>query len=437
MTNEVANEISVIGSLLISPCVFEIVAKKISADDFDNETTRAAFSAMERLYERGDPIDDPNVVAHEMQASGLADNGQARFLAECMSITPTAANIELYCDYVAEQSRKRNIAKIADELTSTAVFGGNCQAGIDQALMRLSDIKSKDKALIDSLQGCRAYLDNIGLLADDPEALYCRTGYANLDRMLGGGLSKQGVTIIGARPGMGKTTLGVNIAEQVAMRDKPALFVSLEMTKEQITAKRVARQAKIDYNKVLFGRLDDGEKAKMTKSLNVISQRPFYMTEATDMTVSKIGVIARQIDGLALVVVDYFSLIAPENPEDGKTRVEQTTEISKALMCLSKRISVPIVCLCQLNRNQTQRASKRPVLTDLRETGALEQDATAVILLHRENYEKLQTDPDAEAPKSEEIELILAKNRNAIMGTAKLTWFGASGLIADIDARRP
>ena len=265
-------------------------------------------------------------------------------------------------------------------------------------------------------------------MREDPEAAYCRTGFADLDRQLGGGMFKSEVYIIGARPGMGKTTLAINVAENVIRRGGSVLFVSLEMSEQQIMAKRISLETNIHYTKLMTGQVDANEEKAMRKWLQD-SRGDAFCLSTRPSTVGEIGRRARQIRNLDLIIVDYIGLITPGEDSRQRPRYEQMTEISAGLKTLAKTLRTPVLGLCQLNRENVNRPNKRPTMADLRDSGAIEQDAGAIILLHRKDYyeQRDEDDEPVEKPEMEEIELNVAKNRHAETGVVRMWWHGNIG----------
>ena len=253
---------------------------------------------------------------------------------------------------------------------------------------------------------------------------YVPTGYRSLDRLLGGGLLNSGFYILAARPGMGKTTFGLAVADQVAQQRGPVLFVSLEMDEEQLAAKRLSRAAGISYDALMMGNLGDEERARAAEWSSKVSQIPVYTNRKPRATVDDIANMARKVKGLKLLVVDYFGLIRTE--ERAKNRYEAMTEVSGQLKALARKLKVPLLCLAQINRENAQRQDKRPQLSDLRDTGALEQDADGVIFLHCNSYYN-QERPDPWEP--DYMQIILAKNRHASTGTCDAAFYRAVGRI--------
>jgi replicative DNA helicase len=432
LLNDYLNEISVIGSLLISPETLEIIEATLTPSDFDNENCKAAYLSALKLRDEKTPVDAVTIGA---ELKGELGRDCTEWLIECMKITPTAANVEAYIRLVKQEANKRRLQRIAEAIDDGVYTRSDWREIASEAIERIGEIAdAASQDIVSSLDMASGWMEYYDKVVKNPEFAFCRTGYSSLDRMLGGGMFRQGMYIIGARPGMGKTTLGINIAENIAKRDSNVLFVSMEMSRTQIMAKRIAIVGGISYTKLMNGSLADAGRAEAIHTAERLSERPFSLVDKSKMTVVDIGRAARQVKNVSAIVVDYLGLVRPEEVKSNKPRYEEMTDISADLKALAKLLGIPIIVLCQLNRENASSSDKRPQLQHLRDSGAIEQDADCVILLHRPEYynaEKLKDDyvpPDVEA-----IELIVAKNRHGETGMAKLLWRGVTGEIREFD----
>lgn len=419
MRAEIGVENAVIGAVLLeAECLSEVLGI-VSLDDFGEPMARRCFAAMLRLHESGRLL-DPMAVAAE-----IGDNAEARvYLADVMTMTATATNVAEHARLVHEAAQKRKLAEIAEELGAGIYIGDNWASLADDAIEKIGKLSRRGRALPDAKADMLAWTRYYSQVKADPESAYCRTGYRSLDAALGGGMFNGDLYILAGRPGMGKTTQGIGIAERVAESGKPVLFASLEMPRVQILTKRIAQLAGISYSQALGGRLSDADERAALRATSDMSERPFYSVDDA-YTVQDIEECARSVPELSLIVVDYLGLI--QTGERPAPRYEEITRISGALKAMAKRLNKPILVLAQLNRENTTRNDKRPTMSDLRDSGAIEQDAGAVILLHRESYYKT----DEEPPEVEEIELIIAKNRHASPGTVRMMWRGRTGEITE------
>lgn len=422
------SESAVIGSICVDAACFPIAERLLTVADFLDPMAARAFNAALTLADNCKPI-DPVAIAEAL------GNGGVEYIANCMKSVPSAANIELYCEGVLNNSKRRMMQDIADRLTDNSYdLSADPDDVLDSLCGEIDSVKSNSASVITAAQSIDDWKAYYQRVKDNPEYAFCKTGFYDLDKQLGGGMFRQGMYVVGARPGMGKTTLALNIAENIASADKPVLFVSLEMSRVQIISKRIAMASLLSYTDIMTGRLRDYELKTADSILDRVITRPFAMTDKSSMTVAEILRAAKQVDGLQAVVVDYLGLVRPSEEAQKKPRYEQITEISAGLKAMAKSLDVPVLVLAQLNRESTNRAGSRPQLTDLRDSGAIEQDADAVVLLHRKDYYEAVKD-DYTAPDIEEIELIVAKNRHANTGVVKLAWHGKTGKIGEFDTQ--
>ena len=418
------NEISVIGSLLISPEVLPIIERHgLTPEDFETKECRDVLQAAFWLRDNGKPIDITTLGYYANEQNG---GDISQWLVEAMVVTPTAANIDEYCRIVKMDAKRRKFQSLLGD-AADRMYYGDWQQEVDNVWQTLQETKGSAEDVItgDALSNC--FLEYFKRAKEDPDNAYCRTGIADLDQQLGGGLFRSEVYIIGARPGMGKTTLGINIAQSVVDMGKRVLFVSLEMTEEQIQAKRISCVTGLPYTELLSGRLPSYSEATMMDGLQKMHNGNFFLVTQSGSTVGDILRTARQIEDLALIIVDYLGLIpVPQNLAQ-KQHYEQMTEISAQMKAVAKTLNIPVLALSQLNRENTMRSDKRPTLADLRDSGAIEQDAGGVILLHRPEY--YAQNNSGEQKETEEIELHIAKSRHSSPGVVTMIWSGTNGRI--------
>ena len=414
--------------------MLEVIEATLTSADFEDDFCRAAYLAAMTLRDDKKPIDAVLIGEELKKQTGEDATG---WLVELMQTTPTAANVEAYCRLVKESANKRRLARIAEAINDGAGSRFSWQDVANEAVEQIGEIASGVSGdVVSSLDMASGWLEYYDKVVKNPDFAFCKSGYSSLDRMLGGGMFRKGMYIIGARPGMGKTTLGINIAENIAKSGKEVLFVSMEMDKIQIMAKRIAITGGISYTKLMGGKLCDAGAAEAIETADMLSERPFKLVDKSKMTVVDIGRLARQLKDVSAVVVDYLGLIKSEDVKSNKPRYEEMTEISADLKALAKLLGIPIIVLCQLNRENASTTDKRPQLQHLRDSGAIEQDADGVILLHRpEYYSKDKLDDGYVPPDVEAIELIVAKNRHGETGLVKLSWRGVTGQIREFDNR--
>ncbi len=417
-------EQSVAGSILIDPSCIPDVSAIVTADDFAYDRPKAIFKAAVDMAAADEPI-DPVTVMERANKSGTRVDPE--YIRELMQVTPTAANVLAYAELVKKSSRRRQLKSLADTIYEELEVMAEPEEVAGIAYTALDNLTSTTtNRLVASPDALREYYAYRAKLEEPGAKVLVRTNYSALDAMLGGGLMSGNLYFIGARPKMGKTSTAVCLMDNIASAGMPVLFVSLEMTRIQITAKRIARQSGVNYNTVLMQMMGEEEYKKVNAASARLHDLPVTVTDQPRMTVNDIAMTARHVKGLRCIFIDHFSLITPSNRKAERT--VQYTEISNELKRLAKTLDVPIVCLAQLNRQNESRKDHRPILSDLRETGAAEQDADAVLFIHRDRYYEQDKKP-LEDYESEDMDLIVSANRYGPDGVIKMLWFGATGRI--------
>ena len=415
---------SVAGSILCDAACLPAVRPLVSRDDFTLAAERAIFEAACRLEDEGKPED---VVTILEDARKHGADVSDRYAAELLQITPTAAHAEAYARQVHEEAVRRRLASVGETLLEDAQDPQKTTAGVIAATMQALENAdtAPQTAMLSTSDALSGFLDYRERL-DAGQAVTVSTGYPGLDKLLGGGMLHQGLYILAARPGCGKTTLGLKLAEQAA-KSGACLFFSLEMSAEQLTARRIAAESGLGIGRLMVGRkFDDDEQAKMANAASALSTHDFRLNRAPGASVADIAQAAHLTKNLRLVVVDYLGLVRSD--ERGLPIYERTTRNSNALKALARSLNVPVLCLCQLNRAAEQRADKVPSVADLRDSGAIEQDADAVILLHRPGmYEPGEVKPW----ESQTLTAIVAKNRHGATGKLNFDFWGSSGIIRE------
>lgn len=414
----IESEQAVLGSMLIDSGCIRDVAAVLRETDFSMALNQALFRVITTMDRDGRPVDGLTVAAEALR-HGIGQEKQTRnYLTQLMEITPTAANVMEYADIVAEKARKREL-KAAMEDGIKALNDGDpedaVRSRLDTAITASAERTSSEllapKEQVDSFF---AYRERI----DDGNTPYVRTGIRSLDKLLGGGMVQDGLYILAGRPGMGKTALGVAIAEAVASTCGRVNYFSLEMSKEQIMARRLSALARVDSRLILMEKLTDDENRKVAEATLTVERTPLYTTDGKGQTVGRITSIARASRDVKLVVVDHFGLILKPGKRDDP---QESREIAHALKRLAQSIGQPVLCLAQLNRENEKRTDKRPNLSDLRATGAMEEDADGVIFVHRPDY--YRADYKREGAQPERTEIILAKNRHGKTGQIDLSFW--------------
>lgn len=405
-------ETSVIGSLLIDPIpVLPIVRGKLGKEDFTLAINQAVFTAACKLADEDKPVDPVTIKA----ACGVSSD----YLVEMMNNTPTAANIEAYIDGMIEKTMRRRLYELSDSVSQQLTEGGAPQevcTFIQESAEKIAEQQSASD-LISSLDACMDFYGYLSEVGGGKVKPYVPSGYTALDELLGGGFVKEGLYILAARPGCGKTTLAIQMAEKVAKTGKPVLFMSLEMSKRQITAKRVSAFTNIGYTKVITAELTQSENAKVAEACGTLAERPLIINKRAGASVDDIAFLARQVKGLEFIVIDYLGLIRHKG---GKSIYEQVTETSNSLKRLARNLGVPILCLAQLNREVESRADGKPRTSDLRDSGAIEQDADGILLLSRDMQPQ-----EGMAPA--ELLCQVGKNRHGRVGEVKFNFYLTNG----------
>ena len=419
MTDRTLAEQAVIGSMLIDAACVDDVLKILRPEDFGSETLRKFFEAFRELHDEGAALDPVLVIDRAGESE--------QYALELMSITPTSANVLVYAKIVKEQAKRRRVQQAIEDLNfglfdNTEDLREQLQNVLDQLDPQNDDIVANGE------KATAGWLAWIQIVQEDLSNALVTTGFPSLDRALGGGFFRSGFYVIGARPGMGKTTLALNMANRIARSGKRILFVSLEMDGNQITAKRLAIWTGLPYNALYTGRLSDEDLNAVGPALEWFRELPFFTADSGIYTVSDLAGYATS-GSYDVIFVDYLGILMPEQDDAQRTKYEQISNMSKAMKALAKRAKIPIIALSQLNRESNSRKDKRPTLAELRDSGAIEQDADGVILLHRAGYYA------EEKPGMENIELIIAKNRHGETGTIPLTWWAKSGQITEISYR--
>lgn len=417
-------ELAVLGSVLIDPRVFPEVREALRVEDFASTLNQEIYRAAAALDSAGKTIDPVTILEACRKAGSLQGNEGTQYLMQLMEITPTAANVSAYIKLTREASMRRQLQEIARNIETESISHTSPREIIAASQKALQEIESNERASETiGFQDALADFLNLQLDIQNGVSLFTRTEYKSIDRILGG-LILGGFYILAGRPGMGKTTLGLNIVKRLAERGLKVLVVSLEMSKEEITAKLVALESGLSSQRLL-GKLDQNETDKMIDSVTKIRELPIMITKSPYAMVSDIRNIARGIPNLDIIVVDYVQLIMQENKKASKQ--EGMSQVSRDLKLVARELNIPVLGLSQLNRDVTGRTDKHPTIADLRDTGSWEQDADGIILLHRPDYYDQNYKRDGIAPVILEVDI--AKNRHGPIGKVVLDYYMANGRI--------
>lgn len=412
-------EASIIGCLLLCPDTKAAVSRLVTEADFSPGLNAALFSAALELEEP-----DSTIFRELVKKRGF--NLPDGFFRELGDIAISRANVDLYCSLLREKSQRQKLADLAEQIRTDTLEGQDAAEVITTAAARLNEIEQgaveSDIASPDDIW--KSFFEHRERVLDGRGAV--PTGFQPLDAILGNGMLRSGLYVLAARPGMGKTTLALQIADNIAKDVGPVLFVSLEMALEQIQGKRIARLTGIPSDEILLGDEERLDYDKIVAASNLLKALPMYISRRPSATVAQIRHMAKSIANLQCVVVDYLGKITPADKR--ASRYESTTDISGQLKTLAVELGVPVLALAQLNRENTGRNDKRPQLSDLRDSGAIEQDADGVVMLHREDYYTMSETPMS-ACEGVELEIIVRKNRHGKIGSCRAGFFPATGKI--------
>lgn len=412
-------EASIIGCLLLCPDTKAAVSRLVTEADFSPGLNAALFSAALELEEP-----DSTVFRELVKKRGF--NLPDGFFRELGDIAISRANVDLYCSLLREKSQRQKLADLAEQIRTGTLEGQDAAEVITAAAARLNEIEQgaveSDIASPDDIW--KSFFEHRERVLDGRGAV--PTGFQPLDAILGNGMLRSGLYVLAARPGVGKTTLALQIADSIAKNVGSVLFVSLEMAVEQIQGKRIARLTGIPSDEILLGDEEHLDYDKIVAASNLLKALPMYISRRPSATVAQIRRMAKSIPGVQCVVVDYLGKIT--SVDKRASRYEAVTDISGALKTLAVEIGVPVLALAQLNRENTGRNDKRPQLSDLRDSGAIEQDADGVIMLHREDYYTMSETPMSFGD-AVELEIIVRKNRHGKIGSCKAGFFPATGKI--------
>lgn len=415
-------EQAVIGSMLVDPnCIPEVI-ELLHSDDFYVEENRRIFETMYAMFNEAAKIDAVTVLDRLKQAGLYDDAGGRAYIMQLMEVTPTAANVREYAAIVRDKSLLRAIALTAGEIQATAMAGEG-DAGYIAELAEQKIYNIRHGREVKGLTHIKSVLIDLYAMLDersksDSDIPGISTGFHELDRQLTG-LNKSDLILVAARPGMGKTAFALNLALNGAKACKKDVVVfQLEMSKDQLASRFLASEALIDSQKLKTGNLTPDDWTKIARASNVLSKLHIYVDDNPAITVAEIKAKCRRLgDGLGMIVIDYIQLMQSGGKRN-ENRVQEVAEISRSLKIMAKELNVPVVCLSQLSRAAESRADKRPMLSDLRESGAIEQDADIVMFIYRDDYY------DAESEDKNVAEIIIAKNRHGSTGTTNLQWIG-------------
>jgi replicative DNA helicase len=424
-------EQSLLGALLLDNQAFDRVADLVTGEDFYRDDHRRLWRHIARLIEASRPA-DVVTVSESVEASEDKDKtGGPAYLGALAQNTPSALNVRRYAELVRERAVQRRLAQVATGIAEEALNPGGKEVGqlLDEAESKIFQIAEsgarRDQGLLEIkpvLAKVFERIDHLYHRDNQSDVTGVPTGYTRIDQMTSG-LQAGDLVIIAARPSMGKTALALNIAEHVAVDNGlPVAIFSMEMSSTQLAMRMLGSIARVDQHKMRTGRLNDKEWGDLSDAMAKLHETPLFIDEGGALTALEVRARARrlkrQYSKLGLIVIDYLQLMAASS--QGENRATEISEISRSLKAMAKELDVPVVALSQLNRAVDQRPDRRPVMSDLRESGAIEQDADVIMFIYREVVYK----PDLPEDQRGLAEVIIGKQRNGPIGTIKLTFLG-------------
>ncbi len=424
--NSVEAEQSLIGGLMLDKQAWDKVADVVTAEDFYRNDHRIIYAAIADLVEGGSPCDVVTVCECLEQRGELTKAGGLEYLAALANETPGAANARAYANIVRERSMLRSLINAGNEISGSAFAtdGRSATDLVDEAERRVFEIAEKGARGRAGFRSLKQILpetvDRIDMLhQSEGEITGISTGFNEFDKLTAG-LQGGELVIVAGRPSMGKTTLAVNIAENAAIGAKvPTAIFSMEMPSQQLAFRMISSLGRVDMRHLRTGKFPDEDWSRINTAVQLMSDAPIFIDDTAALSPTEIRARARRLQrehGLGLIVIDYMQLM--QVPGSKENRATEISEISRSLKALAKELSLPVVVLSQLNRSVEQRTDKRPVMSDLRESGAIEQDADVIVFIYREEV----YNPDT--PKKGLADVAIAKQRNGPIGDFLLTFVG-------------
>jgi replicative DNA helicase len=434
-------EQSILGGLLLDNVALERISDILRDSAFYRHDHRLIYQHICKLIEQNKPADVVTVY-ESLQNAGLADDvGGIAYINSLAHATPTAANIRRYAEIVADRGVLRRLITTADDISTTALNpqGRDTKSILDEAeakIFKIGEETSRSQTGLVPLQPIVAQvverIDELYHREDGGDITGVPTGFIDLD-VRTAGLQRGDLIIVAGRPSMGKTTFSMNIAEHVAVEvGLPVAVFSMEMPGTQLAMRMMGSIGRIDANRLRTGKLVEEDWPRLTYAIGKMQHAPMFIDETGGLTAmelrSRARRLCRQVGDLGAIVIDYIQLMSGRNEGSGENRTSEISEISRSLKGLAKELNVPVIALSQLNRSLEQRPNKRPVMSDLRESGAIEQDADIILFVYRDEV----YNPDS--PDKGSAEIIIAKQRNGPIGTVRLAFIGEHTKFANFAA---
>ncbi|HCB09094.1 MAG TPA: replicative DNA helicase [Alteromonas sp.] len=421
-------EQAVLGSMLIDPESWDKVSELVTDAEFYNRSHQIVFKAILDLLAQSQPVDLITVSELLENNDQLEDAGGFAYLGELARNTPSSANVTAYAKIIRERAITRELIGVANEIAEVGYNpeGRDSADILDMAESKVFEIAERRTGASEGPQSIESVLGKTidrleALIKDNREVTGVTTGFSDLDKKTSG-MQPSDLIIVAARPSMGKTTFAMNLAENAMLaEDKPVLVFSLEMPSEQIMMRMLASLSRVDQTKIRTAQLDDEDWARISNTMAMLKEKDnIYVDDSSGLTPmdvrSRARKLARERGGLSMIMVDYLQLMRVPSLSDNRTL--EIAEISRSLKALAKELNIPVIALSQLNRSLEQRADKRPVNSDLRESGSIEQDADLIMFIYRDEVYHENSEDKGVA------EIIIGKQRNGPIGTCRLTFQG-------------
>ncbi|MDD2482269.1 MAG: replicative DNA helicase [Lutispora sp.] len=428
--NSLEAEQSVLGAMLLDKEAISTASEVLKGDDFYREVHKEIYEAIVDIYNDSDPVDLITITEKLKGRNTIDAVGGITYLTQLMNVVPTTHNIGQYVKIVEQKSLLRKLIRSSNDIIA------KCYDNPEDPIMVMDQAEKSifDISLNRATQGFVPIKKILTSNFDRIEELYLNkgkitgipTGFSDLDQRLSG-FQKSDLVLIAARPSMGKSALMMNVVQNASVRENiPVAIFSLEMSKEQLSQRLLCSEALIDAHRLRTGDITEDEWIKLARAMGVLADKPIFIDDTPAISVTEIRAKCRRLkieQGLGMIAIDYLQLMSGKNNYD--SRQQEVSDISRSLKALARELEVPVVALSQLSRAPEMRADHRPILSDLRESGAIEQDADVVMFLYRDEY----YNPDTE--KKNIGEVIIAKQRNGPTGTIELVWLGQFTKFAD------
>jgi replicative DNA helicase len=427
-------EMSILGGLMVDPFAFDTASSILTENDFYKPAHRKIFNVIAELSAKSQPIDIITVANLLTEKKELDAIGGAPYLAEVMNATPTAAHIETYSKIVQEKALLRKLILLSGEMVEKAYSESfeNVEAFLDEVEGQIFSIteKQKTQGLVGAAELIKESINRLTELAErKAEFTGVSSGFKSMDKMTSG-FQPGEITIVAARPSMGKTAFSLNLALNVILRQKKSLaYFSVEMGKEQLMMRMLASEARVNLSDLRVGALSDNAWPRLIDKASKMADARLFIDDTSGISPFEIRAKCRRLKaqhGLDMIMIDYLQLMSLKQKVDNRER--EVAEISKTLKAIAKELQVPVIALAQLNRGVEGRSDRRPMLSDLRESGSIEQDADVIMMLFREDYYD-RDNPDVRGIS----EVIIAKQRNGPTGTVRLRWESSIGRFSDLE----